>query len=104
MAPSGAAESMERLQFFAGTSDGFRLAEKDLELRGPGEILGTRQSGLPDLKVADIIRDNELLDAARQDAFRLVEIDPELCSPGHAMVRAVLVERYAGRDELMGIG
>lgn len=104
MAPSGAVESMERLRFFAATGDGFRLAERDLELRGPGEILGTRQSGLPDLRVADVVKDQRLLQDARRDAFRLVEIDPELVAPGHALVRRTLFERYCGREELMRVG
>ncbi len=97
-------ESAERLRFFAGTTDGFRLAEKDLEIRGPGEILGTRQHGLPDLRIADIVRDRVVLSKARDDAFRLVELDPELNRVGNELVKRTLVARYEGREELMRVG
>jgi ATP-dependent DNA helicase RecG len=99
-----AAESSERLRYFVQTTDGFKLAEKDLELRGPGEIMGTRQHGLPDLRVADLLRDREVLLRARDDAFRLVELDPELRQPQNECVRRTLLERYAGRAELLRVG
>ncbi len=100
----GLGESSERLKFFAGTTDGFALAEKDMELRGPGEILGTRQHGLPDLRVADIVQDKDVLTQARQDAFRLVELDPALERPENAFVRTTLKSRYSGREELLRVG
>jgi len=75
----GAAEdARRRLAVMVGTNDGFKIAEEDLAIRGPGEFFGTKQSGLPDLKVADIVRDARLLEAARKDAFGLIEEDPEL--------------------------
>ncbi len=98
------AESSERLRYFVATTDGFKLAEKDLELRGPGELFGTRQHGLPDLRIADIFRDREVLLRARRDAFRLIEIDPALKQPQHELVRKVLYSRYAGRAELLRVG
>jgi ATP-dependent DNA helicase RecG len=98
------AESSERLRYFVATTDGFKLAEKDLELRGPGEIFGTRQHGLPDLRVADIFRDRELLLRARRDAFRLVELDPGLRQPGNECIRKALIERFQGRAELIRVG
>jgi ATP-dependent DNA helicase RecG len=58
----------ERLNIMEETSDGFRIAEKDLEIRGPGEVLGTRQSGLPTFRVANLVRDFGLLEAARKEA------------------------------------
>jgi len=97
-------ETGERLRFFASTTDGFRLAEKDIELRGPGEILGTRQHGLPDLRIADVIRDSDDLRRARRDAFRLVELDPGLERPENEAVRKTLTERYRGRAELFDVG
>ncbi len=60
------------------TTDGFRIAEEDLELRGPGEFFGTRQSGLRDLKVANIVRDAKIVEITRREAFSLLELDPAL--------------------------
>jgi ATP-dependent DNA helicase RecG len=80
VADSSTAESEERLKAIEATHDGFELAEKDLELRGPGEFFGTRQSGLPDLRVAGLA-DVRLLDAARREAQRLFDADPQLASP-----------------------
>ncbi|MEO0085101.1 MAG: ATP-dependent DNA helicase RecG [candidate division WOR-3 bacterium] len=97
-------ETAERLQFFARTSDGFALAEKDMELRGPGELLGTRQHGLPDLRIADVFRDREALARARADAFRMVKVDPTLSRAGNECVRRTLLTRFAGRAELLRVG
>ncbi|MGQ9855296.1 MAG: ATP-dependent DNA helicase RecG [Fervidobacterium sp.] len=66
-------EAWDRLQFFASTNDGFKISEYDLRLRGPGEFFGTRQHGLPEFRVADIISDTELMLLAREDAKRIVE-------------------------------
>ncbi len=71
-------DARRRLDIMVKTNDGFRVAEKDLEIRGPGEFLGTRQAGLPDLRHADIVRDGELLEKAKQQAFRIIGTDPEL--------------------------
>jgi ATP-dependent DNA helicase RecG len=71
-------KSNERIETFVSTSDGFRIAEADLRLRGPGELLGTRQSGLPELKAARLVEDAKLLEQAREDAFALVARDPGL--------------------------
>jgi ATP-dependent DNA helicase RecG len=83
-----AEEARERLTAFARTTDGFRIAEEDLRLRGPGEFFGTRQSGLPDLRAANIIRDAELLEQARVEAFELLERDPRLAL--HPQLRELL--------------
>jgi ATP-dependent DNA helicase RecG len=100
----GLGEARERLEFFVRTSDGFELAEKDMEIRGPGEMLGTRQHGLPDLRVADIGRDRKVLRQARKDAFRLVKLDPELKQPQNGCIRRTLLSRYQGRSELLRVG
>jgi len=60
------------------TSDGFKIAESDLIIRGPGDFLGTKQSGLPQFRFANLIRDSRILGEAREDAFNLVKQDPEL--------------------------
>jgi ATP-dependent DNA helicase RecG len=79
-----------RLAIMRETEDGFRIAEEDLKLRGAGELLGTRQSGLPDMRLADLAAHAELLQAARDDARLIVDRDPELQSPRGAALRALL--------------
>ena len=66
-------ETRERLNIMTQTNDGFVIAEKDLQLRGPGEFLGTRQSGLPDLIISDIVRDAKILETARVEAIDFVK-------------------------------
>jgi ATP-dependent DNA helicase RecG len=100
----GLGDARERLEFFVRTNDGFELAEKDMEIRGPGEMLGTRQHGLPDLRIADLGRDRKILRQARKDAFRLVKLDPELKQPQNGCIRRTLISRYHGRSELMRVG
>ncbi|HRC85145.1 MAG TPA: ATP-dependent DNA helicase RecG [Thermoanaerobaculia bacterium] len=75
------AEAQRRLEVFAASQDGFRIAEADLEIRGPGDLLGTRQAGLPRLRVANLLRDQRWLEAAREEARRLLPLlarDPAL--------------------------
>ena len=87
MADTASETAKERLSALARIHDGFQLAEVDLELRGPGDFFGTRQSGLPSLKMAHLT-DRELLELARNEASRLMEEDPELKSPDHAAIAA----------------
>ena len=77
------------------TSDGFRIAEEDLVMRGPGELLGVRQAGLPRLRFGDLVQHVELLAAAREEADRVVGEDPDLSRPEHAALRRALAERMA---------
>ncbi|MBS0224247.1 MAG: ATP-dependent DNA helicase RecG [Proteobacteria bacterium] len=79
-----------RLAIMRETEDGFRIAEEDLRLRGAGELLGTRQSGLPDMRLADLAAHAELLQAARDDARLVIDRDPELTSPRGEALRALL--------------
>jgi ATP-dependent DNA helicase RecG len=81
----------ERLRVIEETTDGFRLAEEDLRIRGPGEFLGTRQSGLPDLKVASL-GDLAMIEEARQSAFALIDADPDLARPEHRLLAGKLAE------------
>ncbi|UCG47696.1 MAG: ATP-dependent DNA helicase RecG [Phycisphaerales bacterium] len=83
-----------RLEIMTRSSDGFEIAEHDLRLRGPGEMFSTRQHGLPDLKIANIIEDYELLLMARKHAFELVEKDPMLAEPDHKNIRRALLEKF----------
>ncbi|HEX6959827.1 MAG TPA: ATP-dependent DNA helicase RecG [Ferrovibrio sp.] len=79
-----------RLKILRETDDGFRIAEEDLRLRGAGEVLGTRQSGLPDFKLADLAAHGELLAAARDDARLILERDPELATERGRALRVLL--------------
>ncbi len=84
-----------RLAVMEATSDGFRIAEEDLVMRGPGELLGVRQAGLPRLRFGDLVQHVELLAAAREEADRIVQEDPDLSWPEHAALRRALAERMA---------
>ncbi len=97
-------EAKARLRAMEKTTDGFRIAEEDLELRGPGEFFGIRQSGLPDFRVAHLLRDAPILIEARKEAFQLVQEDPELVQPSHEALKETLVKRWEGRIELATIG
>ena len=97
-------DGAKRLEVMVESSDGFVIAEADLQIRGPGDFLGTRQAGLPELKVADILRDGGVLEQARKEAFELVERDPELSSFGNERLRLELMARWGGRLELASIG
>ena len=83
-----------RLEIMTRSNDGFEIAEYDLRLRGPGELFSTRQHGLPDLKIANIIDDYELLVAARKNAFKLVAQDPMLTKVEHANIRQALLAKF----------
>ena len=97
-------EARQRLAVMEQTADGFKIAEEDFNIRGPGEFLGTRQSGLPDFRVANIIRDTKILLEARKAAFELVSRDPDLHAEQHQLMKKVLLDRWQGRLELAGIG
>jgi len=88
----------------AETNDGFKIAEEDLDIRGPGEFIGVRQSGLPGFRVANIIRDARILNEARDEAFALIRKDPLLEHPDHFFLKEILQERWKGRFELAEVG
>ena len=97
-------EARVRLRAMERTSDGFQIAEEDLNLRGPGEFFGIRQSGLPDFRVAHLVRDTPILIEARKEAFQLIQEDPELAHPSHAALKNILRKRWRERLELASIG
>ncbi|HDK35717.1 MAG TPA: DNA helicase RecG, partial [Bacteroidetes bacterium] len=97
-------DARERLQAMKSGADGFKLAEVDLKMRGPGEYFGTRQHGLPNLKLANVIEDAGLLLKARQEAFQLVKSDPPLKMNDHPRVREFFLERYRDKYGLIKIG
>ncbi|HTM56902.1 MAG TPA: ATP-dependent DNA helicase RecG [Candidatus Udaeobacter sp.] len=90
----------ERLDVLSRLDDGFAIAEEDLRLRGPGEAWGTRQSGMPRLKLADLARDEALLQESRAAARDTLEADPQLLDPAHGALRALLLRDYSEPLEL----
>lgn len=92
-------EARTRAEIMEKTNDGFKIAEADLELRGPGEFLGTRQSGLPGFKMANLVRDIKILQDARNAAFELIRRDPELSESSHNKIR---VELDRAREAVVG--
>jgi len=97
-------DARERLDALCRTQDGFELARVVLKLRGPGELLGTRQSGQALLEVADLYRDEAILDEAREEAFALVDADPDLTAAEHRAAARALATRWAGRLSLAQVG
>jgi ATP-dependent DNA helicase RecG len=97
-------DAQRRLKAFSKTTDGFELAEIDLAIRGPGDLFGTRQHGLPPLRIADLLRDGEILSEARRDAVELVQRDPGLASVEHARLRRMMLHRYGQVLNLGDVG
>ena len=97
-------DSRTRISTMVRTQDGFEISEVDLRLRGPGDIMGTQQSGLPQLHLADLIADAELLQQARRSAQRLLDADPELRDPKHARTAGALREQMKDKAAWGRIG
>jgi len=83
----------DRLKILETTGDGFRIAEEDLRFRGPGDLIGTRQAGWPEFRIADLMADPELLLRARKAAFDLVERDPELKAVENRVLAGIVGQR-----------
>ena len=88
-------KARERFEVMTQTNDGFKIAEKDLELRGPGDFFGARQSGLPELRIADLLTDSRVMYAAGRDAKRILETDPCLTAPEHSELRKSVERLFA---------
>ena len=97
-------EGIQRLEAISSTEDGFKIAELDLGIRGPGELFGARQSGLPPFKVADLIKDLDLLRMARTDADAWIERDPRLEAANAHTVRELLMKKYGPALGLGDVG
>jgi ATP-dependent DNA helicase RecG len=97
-------QARQRLDVMVSVSDGFKLAEADLTLRGPGEFFGTRQHGLPEFKVADLSRDLRLAEAARAEATSILAVDPRLSRPEHAALSQAVRARFGEKFGLMFTG
>lgn len=89
--------SKERMKVMEKTGDGFVISEKDMELRGPGEFFGTRQHGIPDLKIANLYKDIEILKTAQQAAFEILEEDRQLKKDKNRKLRDTLLSRFEGK-------
>jgi ATP-dependent DNA helicase RecG len=97
-------DARKRLFTLTETNDGFKIAEADLEIRGPGEFFGTRQHGLPQLLIADVMKDTKLLLEAREDAFALARNDRQLLQMENSAVRAHFFKNYRDKFELAQVG
>ena len=86
------ADSKTRMETMVQTNDGFEIAEVDLKLRGPGDLMGTQQSGVLNLQIADIVRDREILSLARHYAVQILKDDPQLQKPEHDTMRKTFIE------------
>ena len=97
-------DAHQRMQTMTDTQDGFKIAEADLQMRGPGELYGTRQHGMLRLKIADLTTDGQILQKAREEAFRIVEEDPRLESEDHRGMKKAYLGQYKDRFGLMQVG
>ncbi len=97
-------EAYRRIQVMVRSNNGFEIAEEDLNIRGPGEFFGTRQSGMPTFKIANIISDAELLEAAKKEAMNIIKIDPQLNLPEHQLMKQMLHAHWKGHLEIASVG
>jgi ATP-dependent DNA helicase RecG len=97
-------EARKRLNTMVETTDGFKIAEVDLQLRGPGEFFGTRQHGLPKLRIADIVRDTELLMKAREEAFSVVRQKEKFAKHVPTQLRSHFFKHYHEKFEFARVG
>jgi ATP-dependent DNA helicase RecG len=103
--PQSAGEAVrQRLEQFCNTTNGFDIAELDFQIRGPGDLLGSKQHGLPPLRIANLLRDYDVLIEARRDAQAVMQADPELGHPIWARMRKMLLRRYGEVMELGDVG
>lgn len=93
----------QRMQVMVKTNNGFEIAEEDLRLRGSGEFFGTRQHGMPDLRYADLVHDQKIIQVARNDAFSMVKMDPHLRKTFHAPVRIHFKKQFADKFQMTNI-
>jgi ATP-dependent DNA helicase RecG len=92
-------ETLKRIETMVSSNDGFEIAEVDLQLRGPGDLMGTQQSGLLNLKIADLAKDQQLVIIARDEARKILEEDPRLEHPNHLRLREILVHILKSRPD-----
>ena len=103
--PAGPTQTAgQRLKAMVQCADGFAIAEQDLRIRGPGEMMGTRQSGIPEFRVMNLVRDATALEQARQEAFVMIERDPQLSHPDHQLLKSTVLRKWQTKLELGTIG
>lgn len=102
--PDSSEESAERINAMCSTTDGFKLSEIDLDMRGPGDFFGTRQSGLPEFRFSNIVRDVRILQNARSDASEILNYDPDLSSPKNTVIKEVLVRKWRRELSYIEVG
>lgn len=97
------AKAATRLRTMEKTTDGFEISEVDMQLRGPGDMMGTRQSGLPDFSFVNLVTDHRIIADARNEAFALLNVDPKLAHPEYALARKKLIELFEGATTYMTV-
>ncbi|MBU0477315.1 ATP-dependent DNA helicase RecG [bacterium] len=97
-------EALKRLTVMTQTQDGFRIAQEDLELRGPGEFFGTKQHGLPELKIGNIILDLDIMEIARKEAVNIIKSDPELSAKENYLIKRNFLQSFKHRIDLAKVG
>jgi len=95
--------SRKRLKVMTETSDGFQIAEEDLGIRGPGEFFGTRQHGLPEFKIGNIVSDLKILEESREAAFKLIKDDPALSLSVHQLLKKKLIQKFKDKLKLISV-
>ncbi|MDQ3019494.1 MAG: ATP-dependent DNA helicase RecG [Bacteroidota bacterium] len=96
-------DSLKRLNILCETTDGFKIAEADMEIRGPGEFFGIRQSGMLNFSCTDLNRDKEILETARKIAFKIIEDDPQLRKPEHVLIKKAFSKNYSNSLYIMEV-
>ena len=94
-------DGLRRIEAMTQTNNGFDLSEIDLEIRGPGEFFGTRQSGLPEFKLADIIKDASLLESTKSEAEVIITDDPDLIQDRHRLIKVLVEKNWAPKSKLI---
>ncbi len=92
-----------RVKAMMDSCDGFKIAEQDLQIRGPGDFMGTRQSGMPSLVFADLVRDIKIIETTRKEAFNLIDRDPKLEDPEHQNLKQAFQQYLGDRLDFMDI-
>ncbi len=97
-------EAQKRMTVMTQTQDGFRIAQEDLEIRGPGEFFGTKQHGLPELKIGNIILDIDIMEIARKEAVNIIKTDPELSAKKNYLIKRNFLQSFKHRIDLVKVG